>query len=112
LRSTFVKEYKSQKHRVLRELILVTDILLKLRQKAKTNGKSEGTDYRPLMYLAGSRLLHPMLLSGDERGEIMRLRSSGGQSPADIHSTSDKILRIWDPQVLQQTAGALVLMNL
>jgi hypothetical protein len=42
----------------------------------------------------------------------MRLRSSGGQSPADVHSTSDRILRSWDPQALQQTAGVVVLMSL
>jgi hypothetical protein len=79
-------------------------------QQAK--GKSKGTDYRPLTYLAYFRLLHPTLRSGDERGQIVRFRSSGGQSPADIHSTSDRILRSWDPQALQQTAGVLVLMSL
>jgi hypothetical protein len=63
--------------------------------KAKGNRQKANLRVYWLTYLAYFRLLHPPLLSGDKRGEIMRLRSGGGQSPADIHtygSTSDRIL--------------------
>jgi hypothetical protein len=103
-----MKEYKSQQHHIRRELVLNDGYTIETEAK----GKSESTDYSPLTYLAYFRLLHPTLLSGDEKGHIMRLRSSGGQNPADIHSTSDRTLRSWDPQALQQTAGVLVLMSL
>jgi hypothetical protein len=79
-----------------------------LKHKAKGNRQKanlRGSDYRLLTYLAYFRLLNPTLHIGDEKGRIMRLRSSGGQ-------TSDRIQCSGDPQALQQTAGALVLMSL
>jgi hypothetical protein len=69
-----VKEYKPQRRSNTKGIGLNDGYTIETEAKGNSaKGKSEGTDYHPLTYLAYFRLLHPTLLSGDERGQIMRL---------------------------------------